>query len=54
MIGKISSVLKGLLGMGVFRYSIFQESVAVTMKLIVEQILIVVFLLLGVFFSTQI
>lgn len=36
LFGKIPSVLKGPLGMGVFRYRIFQQSVAVTMKVIVE------------------
>lgn len=50
--GKIPSVLKGLLGMGVFRHRIFQQSVAVTMKLIVEQVLIAVFLLLFFFLLT--
>lgn len=49
LFGKIPSVLKGLLGMGVFGYRILHQSVAVTMQLIVEQVLIAIFLLLFFF-----
>lgn len=54
LFGKIPSVLKGLLGMGVFGYRILHQSVAVTMQLIVEQVLIAIFLLPFFFFYSHI
>lgn len=50
------SVLKGLLGVGSggVRYRVFQQSVAITMKLMVEKVLLAVFLVLVVVFFLRV